>query len=137
MCLFRSVTVPHWDETKCIQCNNCAYVCPHATIRPFALTEAEAAAAPAAARIVPIKAGKGKGVYTYTMAVSPLDCMGCGVCVGVCPTKAITMVPQENELAEQEVFNYMVAKVADKADMMDNTVKGSQFPTSLLQGVTL
>ena len=100
-----AVTVPHWDETKCIQCNNCAYVCPHATIRPFALTEAEAAAAPAAARIVPIKAGKGKGVYTYTMAVSPLDCMGCGVCVGVCPTKAITMVPQESELAEQEVFN--------------------------------
>ncbi|MBR3979308.1 MAG: pyruvate:ferredoxin (flavodoxin) oxidoreductase, partial [Oscillospiraceae bacterium] len=67
-----AVTVPHWDETKCIQCNNCAYVCPHATIRPFALTEAEAAAAPANARIVPIKAGKGKGVYTYTMAVSPL-----------------------------------------------------------------
>ncbi|MBE6926341.1 MAG: pyruvate:ferredoxin (flavodoxin) oxidoreductase, partial [Ruminococcaceae bacterium] len=59
-----AVTVPHWDETKCIQCNNCAYVCPHATIRPFALTEAEAAAAPAGARIVPVKAGKGKGVYS-------------------------------------------------------------------------
>ncbi|MBQ3541629.1 MAG: pyruvate:ferredoxin (flavodoxin) oxidoreductase, partial [Oscillospiraceae bacterium] len=61
-----AVTVPHWDETKCIQCNNCAYVCPHATIRPFALTEAEAAAAPAATKAVPVKAGKGKGVYTYT-----------------------------------------------------------------------
>ena len=81
-----AVTVPAWDETKCIQCNNCAYVCPHATIRPFALTEEEAAKAPAAAKIVPVKAGKGKGVYSYTMAVSPLDCMGCGVCVGVCPT---------------------------------------------------
>ena len=98
-----AVTVPHWDETKCIQCNNCAYVCPHATIRPYALTEAEAAAAPAGARLVDVKAGKGKGVYKYTMAVSPLDCMGCGVCVGVCPTKAISMVPQEQELAEQEV----------------------------------
>ena len=76
----------------CIQCNQCAYVCPHATIRPFALTEEEAAAAPATAKLVDIKAGKGKGVYKYTMAVSPLDCMGCGVCVGVCPTKSLKMV---------------------------------------------
>ena len=122
-----AVTVPHWDETKCIQCNNCAYVCPHATIRPYALTAEEAAAAPANARLVDVKAGKGKGVYKYIMAVSPLDCMGCGVCVGVCPTKAITMVPQENELPEQEVFNYMVSKVSEKKDMQDNTVKGSQL----------
>ena len=128
-----AVTVPHWDETKCIQCNNCAYVCPHATIRPYALTAEEAAAAPANARLVDVKAGKGKGVYKYTMAVSPLDCMGCGVCVGVCPTKAITMVPQENELPEQEVFNYMVSKVSEKKDMQDNTVKGSQFRKPLLE----
>ena len=128
-----AVTVPHWDESKCIQCNNCAYVCPHATIRPYALTAEEAAAAPANARLVDVKAGKGKGVYKYTMAVSPLDCMGCGVCAGVCPTKAITMMPQEAELAEQEVFNYMVSKVAEKADMMDNTVKGSQFRKPLLE----
>ena len=128
-----AVTVPHWDETKCIQCNNCAYVCPHATIRPFALTEAEAAAAPEATRTVPVKAGKGKGVYTYTMAVSPLDCMGCGVCVGVCPTKAISMVPQESELAQQDVWNYMVSKVSIKEDMQDNTVKGSQFKQPLLE----
>ncbi|MDO5400824.1 MAG: pyruvate:ferredoxin (flavodoxin) oxidoreductase [Eubacteriales bacterium] len=128
-----AVSVPHWDETKCIQCNNCAYVCPHATIRPYALTEAEAAAAPAGTRLVDVKAGKGKGVYKYAMAVSPLDCMGCGVCVGVCPTKAITMVPQEQELPEQEVFNYMVAKVSAKADMQDNTVKGSQFRKPLLE----
>ncbi len=128
-----AVTVPHWDETKCIQCNNCAYVCPHATIRPFALTEEEAAKAPAGARIVPVKAGKGKGVYSYTMAVSPLDCMGCGVCVGVCPTQAITMVPQEAELAEQEVFNYMVANVAEKKEIQDNTVKGSQFKQPMLE----
>ncbi len=128
-----AVTVPHWDETKCIQCNNCAYVCPHATIRPFALTEAEVAAAPAATRTVPVKAGKGKGVYSYTMSVSPLDCMGCGVCVGVCPTQAIQMVPQESELAQQDVFNYMVSKVAIKEDMQDNTVKGSQFKQPMLE----
>ena len=128
-----AVTVPEWDETKCIQCNNCAYVCPHATIRPYALTEAEAAAAPAGAKIVPIKAGKGKGVYSYTMAVSPLDCMGCGVCVGVCPTKAIKMVPQESQAAQQDVFNYMVAKVSQKPEMEDNTVKGSQFRKPLLE----
>ena len=128
-----AVTVPTWDASKCIQCNNCAYVCPHATIRPYALTEAEAAAAPAAAKIVPVKAGKGKGVYSYTMAVSPLDCMGCGVCVGVCPTQAITMVPQETQLDQQDVFNYMVSKVAEKPDMEDNTVKGSQFRKPLLE----
>ena len=128
-----AVTVPSWDETKCIQCNNCAYVCPHATIRPFALTEEEAAKAPAAAKIVPVKAGKGKGVYSYTMAVSPLDCMGCGVCVGVCPTSAITMVPQESQLPQQDVFNYMVSSVAEKKDIQDNTVKGSQFRQPMLE----
>ena len=128
-----AVMVPTWDETKCIQCNNCAYVCPHATIRPFALTEEEAKNAPATAKIVPVKAGKGKGVYSYTMAVSPLDCMGCGVCIGVCPTKALTMVGQEQELPQQEVFDYCVAKVAEKPELQDNTVKGSQFHTPLLE----
>ncbi len=128
-----AVTVPEWDQNKCIQCNNCSYVCPHATIRPYALTEAEAAAAPAGTKIVPVKAGKGKGVYSFAIAVSPLDCMGCGVCVNVCPVDAIKMVPQESQLPEQEVFNYMVSKVADKPDMMDNTVKGSQFRKPLLE----
>ncbi len=128
-----AVTVPEWDADKCIQCNNCAYVCPHATIRPFALTEDEAAKAPEAAKIRPIKAGKGKGVYSYTMAVSPLDCMGCGVCVGVCPTKAITMVPQECQLAQQEVFGYMVSEVAPKPEVEDLTVKGSQFKQPMLE----
>ena len=112
-----AVTVPSWNEATCVQCNQCAYVCPHATIRPFALTEEEAAAAPASAKIVDIKAGKGKGVYKYTMAVSPLDCMGCGVCVGVCPTKSLTMVPQEQEAAQQDTFDYCVAHVSEKEDM--------------------
>ena len=128
-----AVSVPTWDAEKCIQCNNCAYVCPHATIRPFALTEEEAAKAPAAAKIVDVKAGKGKGVYKYTMAVSPLDCMGCGVCVGVCPVGALTMVGQEEEAAQQDVFDYCVAEVAPKADMQDNTVKGSQFKQPYLE----
>ena len=82
---------------------------------------------------MPVKAGKGKGVYSYTMAVSPLDCMGCGVCVGVCPTKAITMVPQESQLDQQPVWNYMVSKVSEKKDMQDNSVKGSQFKQPLLE----
>ena len=128
-----AVSVPTWDSEKCIQCNKCAYVCPHATIRPFALTEEEAAKAPEAAKIVDIKAGKGKGVYKYTMAVSPLDCMGCAVCVGECPVGAITMVPQEQEAAQQEVFNYCVAEVAEKKDVQDNTVKGSQFKQPMLE----
>ena len=128
-----AVSVPTWDSTKCIQCNNCAYVCPHATIRPFALTEEEAKNAPAAAKIVDVKAGKGKGVYKYTMAISPLDCMGCAVCVGQCPVDALTMVDQEQEAAQQEVFNYCVSQVSEKKDMQDNTVKGSQFHQPMLE----
>ncbi len=129
-----AVTVPKWDENKCIQCNQCAYVCPHATIRPFALTAEEAAKAPAAARIVDIKAGKGKDVYKYTMAVSPLDCMGCGVCVGICPTGAINMEAQESQLDQQDVFNYCVNEVEEKADMAGvASVKDSQFKKPLLE----
>ncbi|WP_455582010.1 4Fe-4S binding protein, partial [Dysosmobacter sp.] len=128
-----AVSVPTWDAQKCIQCNNCAYVCPHATIRPYALTAEEAGNAPAAAKIVDVKAGKGKGVYKYTMAVSPLDCMGCAVCVGQCPVGALTMVPQEQEAAQQDVFNYCVDKVAEKKDMQDDTVKGSQFKQPMLE----
>ena len=128
-----SVSVPTWDSTKCIQCNSCAYVCPHATIRPFAMTEAEAAAAPESAKIVDVKAGKGKGVYKYTMAISPLDCMGCGVCVGACPVGALTMVPQEGERPQQDTFDYCVAEVAEKKDMQDFTVKGSQFKQPMLE----
>ena len=128
-----AVSVPAWDAEKCIQCNQCAYVCPHATIRPFALTADEAAKAPEAAKIVDVKAGKGKGEYKFTMAISPLDCMGCGVCIGACPVNALTMVAQEGELAQQDVFDYCVAEVAEKKDMQDNTVKGSQFKQPMLE----
>ena len=128
-----AVSVPTWDANKCIQCNQCAYVCPHATIRPFALTAEEAKNAPEAAKVVDVKAGKGKGTYQFTMAISPLDCMGCGVCIGVCPVNALSMVPQEGELAQQDVFNYCVAEVSEKKDMQDNTVKGSQFKQPMLE----
>ena len=128
-----AVSVPKWDSSKCVQCNQCAFVCPHATIRPYALTAEEAAKAPAAAKIVDVKAGKGKGVYKYTMAVSPLDCMGCAVCVGQCPVGALTMVSQEQEAAQQDVFNYCVAEVSEKKDMQDDTVKGSQFKQPYLE----
>ena len=129
-----AVSVPKWDSSKCVQCNQCAFVCPHATIRPFALTEEEAAAAPAAASIVPIKVGKGKDTYKYTMAVSPLDCMGCGVCVGQCGVHAIEMVPMESQIEQQEVFDYMVANVSEKKDMFAPTdVKFSQFAQPYLE----
>ena len=129
-----AVSVPKWDAEKCIQCNQCSFVCPHATIRPFALTAEEAAAAPAQTKLAEIKAGKGKGEYKFAMAVSPLDCMGCGVCVTQCPAAAIEMVPMETQLDEQEVFQYMVEKVAEKADMVvaDN-VKFSQFAQPYLE----
>ena len=128
-----AVSVPTWDSAKCIQCNQCAYVCPHATIRPFALTAEEAKNAPEAAKIVDVKAGKGKGEYQFTMAVSPLDCMGCGVCIGACPVNALTMVAQEGELEQQDVFDYCVSEVAEKKDMQDNSVKGSQFKQPMLE----
>lgn len=128
-----AVTVPKWDMTKCVQCNQCAYVCPHATIRPFALTEEELANAPEATKAVPVKAGKGKDVYKYSLAISPLDCMGCSVCVGVCPTGAIEMVPQAEEACQQQVWDYMVKEVSEKKDMQDNTVKGSQFRQPMLE----
>ncbi len=128
-----AVSVPTWDAAKCIQCNQCAYVCPHATIRPFALTAEEAKNAPEAAKIVDVKAGKGKGTYQFTMAISPLDCMGCGVCIGACPVNALSMVAQEGELKQQDVFDYCMDKVSEKKDMQDNTVKGSQFRKPLLE----
>ncbi len=128
-----AVAVPRWESAKCIQCNNCSYVCPHATIRPYAFTEEEAKNLPAAAQVMDVKAGKGKGVYKFTIAISPLDCMGCSVCVGACPVGALTMVPQEEELAQQEVFDYCVSKVAPKKEMEDNTVKGSQFRQPMLE----
>ncbi|RDB57107.1 pyruvate:ferredoxin (flavodoxin) oxidoreductase [Paraeggerthella hongkongensis] len=127
-----AVSVPTWDAASCIQCNQCAFVCPHATIRPFALTEEEAAAAPSAIALVPAK-GKAAAGMQYTLAISPLDCMGCSVCVNVCPSDSLKMVDQEAELAQQDVFNYCVDQVSDKPALGDATVKGSQFKQPLLE----
>ncbi len=127
-----AVSVPAWDAATCIQCNQCAFVCPHATIRPFALTEAEAAAAPAATTLVPAK-GKAAAGLQYTLAISPLDCMGCSVCVNVCPSDSLSMVPQEDELAQQDVFDYCVEHVSGKPELEDASVKGSQFKQPLLE----
>ena len=121
-----SVTVPEWTAETCAQCNQCAYVCPHATIRPYTLSAEEAAAAPEGTKMVDHKMSKGK--YKYALAVSPLDCMGCSVCVSVCPTKSLKMVGQESQLGEQKVFDYMVKEVTVKSDVAgtDNVIK-SQY----------
>ena len=129
-----SVTVPVWHADRCVQCNNCAFVCPHATLRPFALDDEEAANAPAAAKLLPIKIGKGKNKYKFAMTVSPLDCMGCGVCASQCGTHALEMVPMESQLEQQEVFDYCVKNVSDKPDMFKaDNVKFSQFRTPHLE----
>ena len=127
-----AVTVPEWDAEKCIQCNNCAFVCSHATIRPFLLSDDEVKAAPSNIKLADMKPKAGE--YKYTMSVSPLDCMGCGECITVCPTKAIAMVPQESQAAEQPVFDYLVANVGKKdVGLSDTTPKGSQFNQPLLE----
>lgn len=127
-----SVNVPTWDADSCIQCNQCSFVCPHATIRPFALTADEAAAAPETTRLVAMK-GKGNEDYQYTLAISPLDCMGCGVCVVQCPTDSLTMVSAEDEFDQQDVFDYCVSEVADKPEIQNTSLKGSQFKKPLLE----
>ncbi|MBQ8934842.1 MAG: pyruvate:ferredoxin (flavodoxin) oxidoreductase [Oscillospiraceae bacterium] len=128
-----AVNVVEWNPEKCVQCNQCVFVCPHATLRAYALDADEQAAAPEQTKAVDFKVGKGKGVYKFALAVSPLDCMGCGVCVTKCPTQSLTMVPQESQLDQQPVFDYCVEKVSVKEELVDNSVKGSQFKTPLLE----
>jgi pyruvate-ferredoxin/flavodoxin oxidoreductase len=127
-----AVSVPEWDPEKCIQCNSCAFVCSHATIRPFMLSEDEIKAAPSNIKYADTKPKASE--YKFTMSVTPLDCMGCGECITVCPKDAIKMVPQESQLHEQPVFDYLVANVGKKPGMpADTTVKGSQFNQPLLE----
>jgi len=128
-----AVMVPEWDADKCIQCNNCAFVCSHATIRPFMMTDEEVAAAPDQIKTADVKLKKA-AMYKYTMSVSPLDCMGCGECVTVCPADAIKMVPQESQADQQPVFDYLVASVGRKPEApADTTVAGSQYNQPLLE----
>ncbi len=129
-----AVMVPEWNNETCIGCNKCAFVCPHATLRPFALSADEKSNAPANTKYaVKEKTVSNKG-YTYALTVSPLDCMGCGVCVGVCPTASLKMVYQESQLDEQKVFDYCVANVSEKKEVAtDANVITSQFKKPLLE----
>ena len=127
-----AVMVPEWNPDTCAKCNKCAYVCPHATIRPFALDAAEVAAAPENMKKAPKPVVKTE--YTYTLAVSPMDCMGCGVCIGVCPTNSLKMVAQDSQLAEQDVFDYCVANVTEKEGVAGSqNVISSQYKKPLLE----
>ena len=145
-----AVMVPEWVPENCIQCNTCAFVCPHATIRPFAMTEEEAANAPEATKFAAKPVIKTN--YKFTMAVSPLDCMGCTLCVKACPVNnnvdkkaaaagekadpskyAIKMMPQATQSEQQAAFDYAVANVSEKPEIINNTVKGSQFKQPLLE----
>ena len=127
-----AVMVPAWDASKCIQCNQCAFVCSHATIRPFLLTDQEVANGPENMVVADLKPKAGQ--YKYIMSVSPLDCMGCGECITVCPTKAIEMVPQADQADQQPVFDYLVANISKKdSGFADTTVKGSQYNQPLLE----
>ena len=132
-----AVNVPVWNPENCIQCNRCSYVCPHAVIRPVALTEEEAANAPEGMKTLPLT---GMKEYKFTMAVSALDCTGCGSCVNVCPgkkgAKALAMENLEASADEQKYFDYTV-KLPIKEDVIakfkEATVKGSQFKQPLLE----
>ena len=105
---------------------------PACHIRPFALTAEEAAAAPSATKLVEAK-GKAAAGLQYTLAISPLDCMGCAVCIGQCPKGCLTMVDQESQAEQQEVFDYCVAQVSDKPELAGKSVKDSQFKQPLLE----
>ena len=136
-----AVTVPQWNPETCIQCNNCAFVCPHACIRPFAMTEEEAAAAPANTKFTEKPVAKTN--YKFTMAVSPLDCMGCTLCVKACPVTAnaaktgkapaIEMKAIATQLDQQPAYDYAVANVSEKPELINVSVKGSQFKQPLLE----
>ena len=127
-----AVMVPEWNAETCAKCNKCAYVCPHATIRPFALNDEEKAAAPAVTKFAPKPVVKTN--YTYTLAISPMDCMGCGVCIGVCPTKSLKMVSRESQDEQQAAFDYCVAHVEEKKDLTAKiNVISSQYKKPLLE----
>lgn len=130
-----AIDVPEWSLDACIQCNQCSYVCPHACIRPYLLTDEELKNAPASFNAKKATGGKNFEGLNYRITVSPLDCTGCGNCVEVCPapTKALLMKPIDSQMVEQENFDFAV-KLKNKKNPMDKgTVKGSQFEQPLLE----
>ena len=130
-----SSEAPCWIPENCIQCNQCAYVCPHAVVRPFALDEAELKNAPEGFKSIKMT-GKGNEDKVFAIAISALDCTGCSSCANVCPakTKALAMTPISEAAAEQPLFDYAVKNVSDKATGFNaDTVKGSQFLQPLLE----
>ncbi|MGI6255355.1 MAG: pyruvate:ferredoxin (flavodoxin) oxidoreductase [Acutalibacter sp.] len=130
-----AVDVPEWIVDNCIQCNQCSYVCPHAVIRPIAMTDEELAAAPAGTKAKPMTGVPG---MNFAMVISPLDCTGCGSCVTTCPakTKALQMAPIDSQRDQEAVFEYGInlpAKEEVAAKFKETTVKGSQFKQPLLE----
>ena len=132
-----AVNIPVWQPENCIQCNRCAYVCPHAAIRPVALTEEEAANAPEGMNVLPMT---GMKEYKFAMTVSAYDCTGCGSCANVCPgkkgAKALAMENMEANAGEQKYFDYGVSLPVKEdviAKFKETTVKGSQFKQPLLE----
>ncbi len=131
--------VPVWNAQNCIQCNKCALVCPHAAIRPFLMNEEEAAASPFAEADKLPAIGKTLTGLKFVQAVDVMDCLGCGNCADVCPgkkgEKALTMVPLEEQVENQKLWDYCVAGVASKQDLVDikSNVKNSQFATPLFE----
>lgn len=131
-----AVNVPQWIPENCIQCNQCSYVCPHATIRAFLLDEKEKENAPKDMKLLDAKGLKAENPMFFHIGVTPLDCTGCGNCAEVCPAKekALVMKPQDSQHDQIEVWNYAVEKVANKKTSINkNTVKGSQFQQPLLE----
>ena len=133
-----AVYVPTWNPEACIQCNSCAFVCPHACIRPFAMTEEEAANAPETTKFAAKPVIKTN--YKFTMAISPADCMGCTLCVKACPVNnnpkmgnPLEMVLASTQGDQQAPWDYAVANVSEKKELINATVKGSQFKQPLLE----
>ena len=130
-----AVEVPHWIKENCIQCNQCSFVCPHATIRPFLLNEKERAAKPEGFETIKAN-GKGLEGLEYRMQVSVMDCTGCSNCANICPAKnkALVMKPLAEEEAQSKNWDYAVDNVSTKHGLMDQfSVKGSQFKQPLLE----
>ncbi len=131
-----AVNIPEWQPDKCIQCNQCSYVCPHACIRPFLIDENEMKGLPRDTVTLKVT-GKGFEAYQYRMQVSPLDCTGCGVCADICPSKekSLIMKPLETQLDEAQRWDYFAEKVSYKSHLVEieKSVKNSQFAQPLFQ----